>query len=91
MRVANKCVVALQDILVVVYGPQAQDSQLQMRPSRVIQNELPSMSTFFFDVDLSSACLKDMGFGVMISYKLDQAKKKIQFKVPLSLVHLIKP
>ena len=38
IRVANKCAVSLYDVFVVVFGPQAQEGELQMRPVKVIKD-----------------------------------------------------
>ena len=69
VRVANKCAVALGDVFVVVYGPQAQESELQVRPNRLVYDEFKSNSSQFFEVDLSKSCLDSGYFNIQISYK----------------------
>ena len=92
VRIANKCAVSLYDVLVIVFGPQAQESELQMRPAKVMYDEFRQNTSFLFEVDLSKICLESGGFNIMISYKTDSVnKKKVVFKVVLPFVQLIKP
>lgn len=41
---------------------------------------------------LNKQCLEDGGFSIQISYKNDMlSKKKVNFKVPIPVIQLIKP
>jgi len=48
VRIANKCAVSLYDVLVIVFGPQAQESELQMRPAKVMYDEFRQNTIFLF-------------------------------------------
>lgn len=92
IRVANKCAISLYDIFVIVYGPQAQENELQMRPSKVMYDEFKYNTSFLLEVDLSKSCLDNGSFNVQISYKTDAVnKKKVNFKAVLPFIQLIKP
>ena len=92
MRVANKCSVNLADVFLVVYGPQAQESELQIRPARLVFNEFKSNASIFFEVDLSKTCLESGFFNIQISYNSDGFRsKKVNFKAVLPFIQLIKP
>ena len=92
VRVANKCAVSLRDVFVVVYGPQAQESELQVRPNRLVYDEFKSNSSQLFEVDLSKSCLDGGHFSVQLSYRAEGArKKKVSFRATLPFVQLIRP
>ena len=92
IRIANKCAVSLYDLFVVVFGPQAQEGELQVRPGKIMYDEIQSGRSIMLEVDLTKVCIENGGFSVMISYKTDMVnKKKVVFKVVLPFVQLIKP
>lgn len=57
VRVANKCAISLYDVFVIVYGPQAQEAELEMRPARIMHDEFKHSTSFLFEVDLGRSCL----------------------------------
>lgn len=92
VRVANRCAINLYDVFVIVYGPQAQESELQMRPAKIMYDEFKYNTSFLFEVDLSKICIESGSFNIQISYKSDSVnKKKVNFKAILPFVQLIKP
>ena len=92
IRIANKCAVSLYDLFVVVFGPQAQENELQMTPSKIIKEQFKPNGLEMFTVQLSKACIESGAFSTMISYKTDMVnKKKVVFKVVLPFVQMIKP
>ena len=44
-------------MFVVVYGPQAQEGELQVRPPKLMYDELKQGTSFLFEVDLSKVCI----------------------------------
>lgn len=92
VRVANKCAINLYDIFVIVYGPQAQSAELEMRPSKIMYDEFKYNTSFLFEVDLSKSCIEVGNFSIQLSYKTDSVnKKKVNFKAVLPFAQLIKP
>jgi hypothetical protein len=92
VRVANKCAICLYDVFVIVYGPQAQENELEMRPGRMMHDKVEHSTSFLFEVDLAKTCLENGHFSIQISYKSDPlAKKKVNFRAVLPFTQLIKP
>lgn len=57
LRVANKCAISLYDVFVIVYGPQAQEAELEMNPARIMHDEFKHSTSFLFEVNLGKSCL----------------------------------
>jgi hypothetical protein len=90
--VANKCAISLYDVFVIAYGPQAQESELEMRPAKIFHDEFKYSTSFLLEVDLSKSCIESGNFNIQLSYKTDSAnKKKVNFKATLPFAQLIKP
>lgn len=89
IKISNISTINLMDISAVVYGPQA--TQLNVRPIKNNYQILRANNSFNFEVTVTKACIEDSGFSVQISYKNDLIKKKINFKVPIPVIQLIKP
>ena len=78
------------DIHVIVYGPQG--PSIITDPNQIFLERMKKSSNFSFQVFINKNCLDDNAFSIQISYKTDSmSKKKINFKVPLPVLQLVKP
>jgi hypothetical protein len=90
IRVSNKCLVNIYDVHIIVYGPAGPG--IETDPSTIFHEEVKKNTSFGFQVSVDNSCLENNGFNIQLSYKTDSmSKKKINFKVPLPLIQLIRP
>lgn len=90
LRIGNKCSIDLSDVHVIVYGPQG--PSIITDPNQIFLDTLKKSSSFSFQVFVNKSCLDDHCFSIQISYKTDSmSKKKINFKVPLPVLQLLRP
>lgn len=90
MRVGNKCSIDLYDVHSIIYGPHGPG--ISTDPCTIFQEIVKKNTSFAYQVSLDKSCLEDNGFSIQMSYKTDSmSKKKINFKVPLPLLQIIRP
>ena len=90
IRVGNKCSIDLSDLFLIVYGPHGPG--IVTDPPNVYHEKVKKNTNFNFKVLVNKDALDDNGFSIQISYRTESSsKKKLNFKVSLPTLQLIKP